>query len=110
MIFSTSWENHLQHLQAVFHRIKDAGLAINPVKCSLVKTETEYLGYVLGNGVIKPQVQKVKAIQSCPLPATKKQIRSFLGLVGWYRKFIPHFSTIAAPLTDLIKKINPNKV
>lgn len=110
VIFSTSWESHLQHLQTVFKRIKDAGLTINPAKCSLVKTETEYLGYVLGNGVIKPQVQKVRAIRSCPLPATKKQIRSFLGLVGWYRKFIPHFSTVAAPLTDLIKKVKPNTV
>ncbi|XP_052406338.1 uncharacterized protein LOC127952096 [Carassius gibelio] len=110
VIFSTSWESHLHHLQTVFQRIKVAGLTINPAKCSLVKTETEYLGYTLGNGVIKPQVLKVGAIQSCPLPATKKQIRSFLGLVGWYRKFIPHFSTIAAPLTDLIKKTSPTKV
>ncbi|XP_073721145.1 uncharacterized protein [Misgurnus anguillicaudatus] len=110
VIFSTSWEDHLQHLKVVFQRIKDAGLTINPAKCALVKRETEYLGYVLGRGEIKPQIQKLRAIQSCPLPATKKQIRSFLGLVGWYRKFIPHFSTIAAPLTDLIKKVKPNQV
>ncbi len=104
VIFSTSWENYLQ---AVFQRIKDAGLTINPVKYSLVKTETEYLGSVLGNGVIKLQVQKAKAIQSCPLPATKKQIRSFVGLVGWYWKFIPIFRP---SLKDLIKKMNPNRV
>ncbi len=59
---------------------------------------------------LKPQVQKIQAIQSCPPPSTKKLIRSFLGLVGWYRKFIPHFSTIVAPFTDLIKKSRPNQV
>lgn len=56
------------------------------------------------------QVQKIQAIQSCPPPSTKKQIRSLLGLVGWYRKFIPHFSTIVAPFTHLIKKSRHNQV
>lgn len=92
VIFSSSWQDHLRHLQAVFQRIKDAGLTINPAKCHLVKTETDYLGYVLGNGKIETQVQKIRAIQACPRPMTKKQIKSFLGLVSWYRKFIPHFS------------------
>lgn len=90
----------------MFQQIKEAGLTINPAKCSLAKRETEYLGYVLGNGVIKPQIQKIQAIQSCPLPSTKKQVRSFLGLAGWYRMFIPLFATRAA----LTRKSSPNQI
>ena len=55
----------------------------------------------MGGGQIFPQVNKVEAIKNSPRPRTKKQVKSFLGLVGWYRRFIPHFSTIVAPLIDL---------
>jgi len=110
VIFSETWEEHLKHLQMVLRRIQEAGLTINPDKCALAKKEIEYLGYVLGNGVIRPQVGKVQAIKSFTLPKTKKQVRSFLGLVGWYRRFVPNFSSRAAALTDLIKKNGPNQI
>lgn len=110
VIFSGTWEEHLKHLKVVLRRIQEAGLTINPGKCALAKKETEYLGYVLGNGVIRPQVGKVQAIKSWSLPKTKKQVRSFLGLVGWYRRFVPNFSSRAAALTDLIKKNGPNQI
>ncbi|KAG1925917.1 hypothetical protein F2P79_025210 [Pimephales promelas] len=76
------------------------GLTINPTKCVFAKPETEYLGFIIGNGVIKPQVHKVHALESCPLPQTRKQLRSFLGMAGFYHRFIPNFSARAAPLTD----------
>lgn len=63
-----------------------------------------YLGYLLGHGQIRPQVEKLKAIQNIARPQTKKQVRSFLGLIGWYRRFVPHFASLATPLTDLTKK------
>ncbi len=110
VIFSDSWKKHLCHLATVFYRIKEASLTINPAKCYLAKMETVHLGYVLGNWVIKSQIQKIQAIQSCPLPSTKKQIRFLLGLAGWYRRFIPNFCTIVAPLTDLTRKSSPNQI
>ncbi len=67
-------------------------------------------GYVLGHGLVRPQVGKIEAIKNAERPETKKQVRSFLGLVGWYRRFIPNFSARAVALTDLTKKCHPNKV
>lgn len=110
IIFSQSWEEHRGHLQEVLKRIKTAGLTIRPDKCALAKAETQYLGYVLGHGVVRPQVGKIQAIKNAERPVTKKQVRSFLGLVGWYRRFVPNFSARAVALTNLTKKCHPNKV
>ena len=110
VIHSSSWEAHLQHLSDIFQRIHRAGLVVNASKCQLARSEVCYLGYVLGGGTIRPQVSKVEAIHGCQPPTTKKGVRSFLGLVGWYRRFIPNFSSRAACLTDLTRKTSPNKV
>ncbi|KAI4883507.1 hypothetical protein NFI96_029468 [Prochilodus magdalenae] len=110
IVYSSSWEDHVRHLGQVFERILSAGLTINPSKCAIAKTETEYLGYVIGNGIIKHQVQKVEVIRSCPLPQTKTQVRSFLGMAGWYRRFVPNFSVRAVALIDLTRKNSPNKI
>ena len=64
----------------------------------------KYLGHILGRGVIRPQKDKVQAVQECQRPKTQKDVRSFLGLVGWYRRFVPDFARRAAPLTDLTRK------
>lgn len=79
-------------------------------KCEWAKRETNYLGYQLGNGELRPQACKVQAIRESPRPRTKKEVRSFLGLVGWYRRFIPDFASIAVPLTDLLQKGGKNPV
>lgn len=110
VIFSRTWEEHLQHLANVFQRIQGAGLVINAKKCHIAKTEVQYLGYVIGGGGIRPQVGKVEAIAASPLPNTKKRLRSFLGLVGWYRRLIPNFSSRSAVLTDMTGKASPVKV
>ncbi|KAL0155309.1 hypothetical protein M9458_049572, partial [Cirrhinus mrigala] len=104
IIFSDTFKDHLQHLEETLGRIQRAGLTLNMRKCRWAQKETSYLGYILGNGQIKPQVSKVEAIQRSPRPTTKKEVRSFLGLIGWYRRFIPDFATLATPLTELLTK------
>ncbi len=107
IIFSQNWEEHLEYLKEVLTRIKAAGLTIRPDKCALAKPETQYLSFVLGHGVIRPQVGKVEAIKTAGRPETKKQVRDFLGLIGWYRKCIQNFSARAITLTNLTKRPSP---
>ena len=76
----------------------------------MAQREVAYLGYIIGFGKIKPQLGKVEAMHSFPIPTTKRKVRSFLGLVGWYRKFVPHFADRAVALNDLTKSSAPNKV
>uniref|UniRef100_A0A9J7ZIZ6 Reverse transcriptase/retrotransposon-derived protein RNase H-like domain-containing protein n=1 Tax=Cyprinus carpio carpio TaxID=630221 RepID=A0A9J7ZIZ6_CYPCA len=89
--------------------LHSAGLTANPRKCHLARTKAKYLGFQVGRGLIKPQQKKVTAILSAPRPSSKTQVRAFLGLAGYYRCFIPKFSSLAAPLTDLTRKGQPEK-
>ena len=79
-------------------------LTVKMAKCKFARQHLEFLGHEIGAGVLKPQVVKVKAIQEFPTPESKHQLRSFLGITGYYRKFIPQYATVAAPLSTLTKK------
>ncbi|CAN2390102.1 K02A2.6-like [Pristimantis euphronides] len=109
-IFSSTWEDHLKHLNRVLRKIQAAGLTIKPEKCQIAMTEVQYLGHRVGGGVLKPEPGKVDAISTWPTPRTKKQVMSFLGTAGYYRKFVPGYSALAKPLTDLTKKKLPQMV
>ena len=109
-VFSASWEDHLVHLREMLERLRRAGLTIKPKKCRFGMEETEYLGHIVGNGMVKPCSEKAEAVKRFPIPETKKQVRSFLGLAGYYRKFIKNFSELATPLTNLTKKREPQVV
>ena len=110
IIFSQSWGDHLQQVREVLRRLRKAGLTARPKKCHFGTSTCVYLGHVVGHGEVRPEQCKVQVVQTFPTPQTKQQVRAFLGLTGYYRKFVPHFSTLAAPLTDLIKKNAPNCV
>nr|XP_055032771.1 uncharacterized protein LOC129421341 [Misgurnus anguillicaudatus] len=110
VIHSETWEDHLERLRKVLLELRQAGLTANPRKCHLALAEAKYLGYQVGRGLIRPQEKKVAAILSAPQPASKTQVRAFLGLAGYYRCFIPDFSSLASPLTDLTRKGQPEKV
>ncbi|CAM5117876.1 unnamed protein product [Eretmochelys imbricata] len=109
-IFSDSWAEHLEHLQKVFERIREAGLTVKSKKCQIGLNRVTYLGHQVGQGTISPLQAKVDAIQKWPVPKSKKQVQSFLGLAGYCKRFVPQYSQIAAPLTDLTKKKQPNAV
>ena len=85
-------------------RLRSAGLRVKERKCSFAKNKWAYLGYVVGGGTIEPMECKVLAVQTFAQPRTKKQVKTYLGLCGYYRKFKPEFSTVASPLLDLTKK------
>ena len=110
VIYSDSWEEHLLHIKNVFDRLREAGLTAKPKKCQFAMKQCIYLGHVVGNGAIRPEQSKIEAVMSFPVPQTKKEVRAFLRVTGYYHKFIPNFATIAAPLSDLIQKNCPNRV
>uniref|UniRef100_A0A1X7TVH1 Reverse transcriptase domain-containing protein n=1 Tax=Amphimedon queenslandica TaxID=400682 RepID=A0A1X7TVH1_AMPQE len=103
-IYSETWEDHMEHVEEVLTRLRAAGLTANPKKCKFGMSEVVYLGHKIGRGQVKPEVSKIAAVRDYPKPRSKTDKRSFLGLVGYYRKFIPHFASVAAPLSDLTKK------
>ena len=78
--------------------LRQARLTANPKKCKLEFEEVEFLGYLLGRGHVKPQVRKVHAVRDWPVPCTKAQVKSFLGLAGYYSRFTPNFVAIAIPI------------
>ena len=110
IVFSVTWDEHLQHLGAVLGALRQAGLTANAKKCQLGLTETNYLGHTIGRGCVKPQKKKLERIHDWPQPRTKKQVKSFLGLIAYYQKFIHNFSSIAAPLYEMTSKNLPNQL
>lgn len=110
LIHSETWENHIRTLDLVLEKLRDSGLTVKPSKCEFGYAEVEFLGHKIGNGKKWCQEAKLQKIYLASSPTTKKQLRSFLGLVGYYTEFIPNFSNIALPLTNLTQKFQPNKL
>lgn len=104
IIYSTSLEEHISSISKVFSKLREANLKLQLDKCEFMKKETDFLGHVITTQGIKPNPNKIKAIVEFPIPKTPKEIKSFLGLCGFYRKFIPNFANIAKPMTTKLKK------
>lgn len=103
VIFSNTWEEHLQRVHALFDRLVSANLTVNLSKCDFARATVTYLGKVVGQGEVRPVEAKVAGIQNFPPPTTKKDLMRFLGMVKYYRSFCKNFSSVVAPLTDLLK-------
>ena len=104
LVMGRSFAKRLSNLQEVFNRLRDANLCLKPKKCHFVKREVLYLGYVVSESGISADKSKVEAVEKFPVPTSVKQVRSFVGLTSYYRRFIPGFSKIAGPLFALTKK------
>ena len=107
IIFSHSWHDHLRDVEEVLERVRGAGLTVKRKKCQFGMSECLYLGHLVGSGKVQPEQVKVQAVRAFREPKTKTHVRAFLGLTGYYRKFIPQYATLAAPLTDLTRKTGP---
>ncbi len=105
---SAEWGHHFRVLEGFFQRVREAGLTLRPKKCAIGYSTVTYLGFVLSPDGLRPTPDKIDKILKAPSPKTKKQLRSFLGLTGYYRAFVPNFSEIVVSLVDLTKKGKPN--
>ncbi|GBG84309.1 hypothetical protein CBR_g38279 [Chara braunii] len=101
-VFSKTLQEHQGHLRQVLEKLREASFKINAKKCEWAKTQVLYLGHVLDGDGIKPEDSKIAAIRDGMTPSTLTELRSFLGLANYYRKFVRNFSTIAAPLRQLL--------
>ena len=103
LIFSKTPEEHLQHLKLVLEKLRENQLYAQREKCAFLLEEVDFLGHVVTKGGIATDSRKIAAVKEWPAPKTQSEMRSFLGLTGWYRKYIKGFAEIAAPLTELTK-------
>lgn len=103
IICTATFEDHLKVLREVIRRIVDAGLTLNRTKCNFCKPELKYLGYIVNFTGLMVDPEKVEAILRIPEPKNVSDIRRIVGLASWYRRFVPNFSSVVAPLTALTR-------
>ena len=102
--FSKDFDQHIQNLKEIFHRLKNANLKLSPKKCVLMQTEVQFLGHIVSEKGVSTDPSKVKAIQEWPVPKNVRDIRSFIGICSYYRRFVKDFAKVAKPLHRLTEK------
>ena len=107
LVIGETFESHLANLREVLSRLQAAGLKLKAAKCRLGREKVNYLGYCVSAGGIATMEEKVRAVHEFPRPADVKQVRSFVGLTSYYRRFVPNYAKVAGPLHQLTKKDAP---
>ena len=104
IIYSRTEKEHLEYLEEIFGRLRAAGLKLKLEKCSFFKKHIQYLGHLISANGIQPLPEKIESIAKMPAPKNPKEVKQFVGLVSYYRKFVPRFADISRVLTHLTKK------
>ncbi|XP_024019766.1 uncharacterized protein LOC112091134 [Morus notabilis] len=104
LVYSASISDHIRHLRQVLQVLREHQFFVKRSKCTFGQTSIEYLGHIVSNYGVSMDLAKVKAMLEWPVPNNLKELRGFLGLTGYYRRFVRSYATIASPLTDLLKK------
>ena len=110
IVYSATWDEHMFSLRELFNRVKEASLTIKPSKCSVACTQVNFIGHKVGAGQLTTQMDKVERVRNAEILRNKTQVRSLLGLAGYYRKFVDNFASLTAPLSDLTKNGKPYTV
>ena len=105
IVFSQNEHEHHHHIEIIFKKLKEAGLQLKESKCDFFKRKTHYLGHLISADRIQPLPKTPDSICNMPRPRSPKEIKQFLGLTSYYRKFVPQFSDMARPLTKLLPMI-----
>jgi hypothetical protein len=106
LVYTATLEEHHKLLRQVLQILQENQLLIKRTKCTFARSQIEYLGHVISGGGVATDPAKVEAVRTWPVPRNLKDIRGFLGLTGYYRKFIKNYGIISRPLTDMLKKNN----
>ena len=104
VVYAATLDEHDQKIFRLFRRLSDAGLRLQPEKCTFLATEVAYLGHTISAEGVRPNPAKIEAVKNFPVPRNPKNIKEFLGLIGYYRRFIPNLANRAKPLTELLRK------
>ena len=109
-VYSNTWLEHLNHIEKVLMAIKKAKLTIKPSKVQVARRRVKFLGHMIGGGKKAVDDDKIKVLNQIKVPRTKKDVRAFLGFIGFYRNFIANYSEISVPLTNMLKKDSPDLI
>ena len=104
LVFSPNMETHLEHLRSLFIKLREADLKLKEIKCNFLKKHIQYLGHIISGKGITPLPEKLESIQKILPSKTPKEVKQFLGLIGYYRKFVSRFLDLAQPVNVLTRK------
>jgi len=104
LIYSKTLDEHVHHLRAVLEKLKFHQFYLKMSKCSFAQSQIDYLGHIISQDGVATDPSKTQAMQTWPLPTTVTELRGFLGLTGYYRRFVQNYGIIAKPLTQLLRK------
>ena len=97
LVYSRDFDEHLERLQVVFDRLREVGLKLNPKKCQLARSSVEYLGHTVSGSGISTSEGKISSVHNWQTPRTLRELRSFLGVASYYRRFVNGFAKLALP-------------